>query len=392
METPINMDSAHDAVVADDGSRATSWVTWTGRLLSIIGSVFGFGDEIISIITASAIVPKRLRWLWPNRIPLGKLTLFVGDPDNGKSMAATYVAAKVTSGGRWFGGEQGQSSGEVLILANEDDLQDTAVPRLMAAGADLSKVNFARMVQPDSNPTQNEREVQLDRDLAALRKLLADHPRIRLVTIDPVSNYLGGTKMTDEQAVRRVLTPLNALAAESGVAILGIMHLNKKADLSAINRVGGAMAFVGVARAVWLFATDDEQKDVFHMLRLKQNISARTGGLTYRIATKPVQVEGELVPEPYIEWLGETEKSAGSLLTPNPVGRPSTERQSAAIWLKGFLASGRQPSTVIEARSKEAGIAPRTLDRAKDDLCVNVTRDGEHWYCELPGSANPPKP
>ena len=58
------------------------------RLRSLIGIVLGFGDDIVTVV-ASSIRPKKVEWLWPNRVPLGKLTLFVGDPDNGKSMVAT---------------------------------------------------------------------------------------------------------------------------------------------------------------------------------------------------------------------------------------------------------------------------------------------------------------
>jgi putative DNA primase/helicase len=261
----------------------------------------------------------------------------------------------------------------------------------MAAGANLRRVRFGRMVSDASDKTQREREMQLDKDIAAIKKALDENPAIRLIIIDPVSNYLGATKMTDEQAVRRVLAPLNTLAAETGVTILGVMHLNKKGDLKAINRVGGAMAFVGVARAVWLFAADDKQNDLFYMLRLKNNISEREGGLMYRIATKPVQIEGEAVPEPYIEWLGETEKSADSVLTPRPAGRPNNERQAAAEWLKDYLSEGPRLSTEVEAQCETAGFKYRTLERCKDDMGVKVTREGGHWQWELPKESRSPE-
>ncbi|MGI0135112.1 MAG: AAA family ATPase, partial [Candidatus Micrarchaeaceae archaeon] len=176
---------------------------------------------------------------------------------------------------------------------------------LMAAGADLARIRFAKMSSETPHAAPQEREMRLDIDIAAIKKALVENPNVRLIIIDPVSNYLGQTKMVDEQSVRRVLTPLQNLAAETGVAIVGIMHLNKKQDLSVISRIGGAMAFVGVARAVWLFAADEGAPNTFHMLRVKNNIADRgTAGLLYRIATRSIEIEGEGVPEPYVEWIG----------------------------------------------------------------------------------------
>jgi hypothetical protein len=41
---------------------------------------------------------RPVEWLWPLRVPLGKLTLLVGDPGCGKSLLALDMAARVTRG------------------------------------------------------------------------------------------------------------------------------------------------------------------------------------------------------------------------------------------------------------------------------------------------------
>ena len=357
---------------------------WWQFVLSGIGVLLGIGDDIVTTL-ASAITPQKVKWLWPNRIPLGKITLFVGNPDNGKSMVGTYVTAITTTGRNWCDDAKNTlPPSEVFIFASEDDPEDTGVPRLMAAGADLKKVRFAKMTSGDPNAKhQNDREMRLDKDIAAIKKALTENPSIRLIVIDPVSNYLGDTKMVDEQSVRRVLTPLQILASETGVTILGIMHLNKKQDLDAIHRIGGATAFVGVARAVWLFAVDPENANLFHMLRVKKNIGERTGGMKYQIATKPVDIEGEAVPEPYVEWLGSTDKSADDMLAPKPAGRPRNERDDASEWLKEFLTGGPQPSKEVQTKCEAAGFTYRTMIRAKDDVGVRVFKREDQWYWEL---------
>jgi hypothetical protein len=225
------LDRLEPALKNQHGARS-----WWHEVVDFVGMLCGFGDDLISLL-ASQISPQKVKWLWPNRVPLGKLTLFVGYPDKGKSLAGTYVTAITSTGGDWYSSARNEVlPGEVLIFASEDDLGDTAVPRLMAAGADLEKVRFAKMVSTEQGATQQEREMRLDQDMSAIRKALEKSPNIRLIIIEPVSNYLGAGKMVDEQSVRRVLGPLQKLASDTGVAILGIMHLNKKEGLSAINR------------------------------------------------------------------------------------------------------------------------------------------------------------
>ena len=44
------------------------------------------------------VTPRAVRWLWPDRIPLGKLTLIAGEPGQGKSFLTMDLAARVTTG------------------------------------------------------------------------------------------------------------------------------------------------------------------------------------------------------------------------------------------------------------------------------------------------------
>ena len=44
----------------------------------------------------SDIAPERLQWLWPGRIPLGKVTVIAGDPGLGKSLVTLDLAARVS--------------------------------------------------------------------------------------------------------------------------------------------------------------------------------------------------------------------------------------------------------------------------------------------------------
>ena len=78
---------------------------------------------------------QTLRWLWPGRISLGKLTLLAGDPGLGKSFITIDIAARVSRGDRWPDCPDRTDRGAVVLLNAEDDLADTIRLRLDRAGA-----------------------------------------------------------------------------------------------------------------------------------------------------------------------------------------------------------------------------------------------------------------
>ena len=49
----------------------------------------------------SDVAPEQVEWLWRERIAIGKLTLLVGDPGQGKSFLTLDIAARVSRGAPW---------------------------------------------------------------------------------------------------------------------------------------------------------------------------------------------------------------------------------------------------------------------------------------------------
>ena len=350
--------------------------------------------------TASSIKPKRVKWLWQDRIPLGKITLFAGNPDNGKSLAAIDLAARVTTGSPFPDGVNTFPPSDVLMMLGEDDLEDTAVPRLMAAGANRDFIHFLETTTGANGFGQSE--IRLDEDLPHVEASLQKYPNARLLVIDPISNYLGRASMVSEQEVReKILMPLKRLAEKHRVAVVLIMHLNKKSDLEAISRVGGAMAFVGVARASWLFIRDasseeGEIKDSFSMARIKSNLTkASSGGTAYHIQSSPVMTDddGEVFA-PYVVWDGVVQKSADDVMASHHANKhegpgrhegSDKKLQRAIHWLQTTLASGYLLSDdVFDRADEEEGIKEITLRRAAKTLGIQPhQRKGVGWVWEL---------
>lgn len=170
------------------------------------------------------VTSRPVEWLWPDLMPLGKLTLLCGDAGLGKSFVTCDLAARVSSGNVWPNTETRQPSGSVLFLASEDDVEDTIRPRLDAAGADVSRIHVI-----DSVCVRNrERGFSLDGDLQLLRQQIEELGDVRLLIIDPISAYCGKTDTHRNSDVRSLLSPLTDLAADHRLAIVGINHLAKR--------------------------------------------------------------------------------------------------------------------------------------------------------------------
>lgn len=327
----------------------------------------------------SDIPAQELQWLWPGRIPLGKLTLFAGDPGLGKSFVALDIAARVTRGEKWPDGEQCNGGpGSVIVLSAEDDPADTIRPRLEAAGADLTKVHILQAVRRDKPNGESRLEhFSLETDLVSLQDAVSSLGDVRLVVIDPISAYLGSTDSHVNAKVRSLLSPLAELASALCVAVLAVTHLNKNTS-SALYRATGSIAFVAAARAVWLFAKNPDDPGQRLMLPGKMNLAPDQMGLSYTLKEERAGVVA-------VVWGEAVRLSADAVLQPEAVEEKS-ERLEAMDWLRERLSEGRVSQRELKGDAKAAGIAWRTVRRAKDSLGITSEKEGFKggWRWQLP--------
>jgi hypothetical protein len=330
----------------------------------------------VEIESFAAVPVERVLWLWPGRIARGKLNLFVGDPENGKSLHSIDVAARVSTGRNFPDGAPCEC-GDVLIVSCEDDASDTVAPRLIAAGADLARVNRIKGVRVTLGDGQSGQSLfNLERDMAKLEDALEKFPGVTLICIDPVAAYMGKIDTHVDSAVRAVLGPLAELAGKKKIAVIGIMHL-RKSDAAAMLRVSGSIGFVAAARVVWGFGPDPDNAERKIMVAIKNNLGPKAPALAYKtVGSRADPAVG------VIEWLDDTVAfSPDEVLDSSPRRTHGQAQHDAERWLQELLADGPMPQQQIESRADVEGFSRATIRRAKDAVGIKSKKSamGGGW-------------
>jgi putative DNA primase/helicase len=273
----------------------------------------------------------------------------------------------------------------VILLSAEDDASDTVVPRLLAACANLEHVEIVKMVRETKR-----RMFSLVTDLPLLREKIAAVGNVKLVQIDPISAYLGVGKVDSFRTtdVRAVLAPLVDLAAELKVAVVGIMHFNKKVDVTnALLRISDSLAFGATARHVYAVVDDAANKRKL-VVRGKNNIARHNiPALAYVFGVRNVGIDphtGEIIQAPHVIWTCHVDVTAGEAMQAASGGSIPSARDDAKKFLTDMLASGPKPSPEIEEAAEADGISRRTLFRAKKELGVRAKKEEGGWYWHPP--------
>lgn len=365
----------------------------------------------LDVVLYSSLMPDQLRWLWPGRIPLGKLTVISGAPGLGKSLLALDIAARVTRGGDWPDLPQPDAiathcaaltpppsatppsrqlalsedlqqtlqmleamqplakqlqpairtlpavapAGSVLLLNAEDHLADSVTPSLAAAGANFHGiVGVKGMFSRDRHYKAPPEGIDLLKHLPLLRKQLQATPHVRLMVIDPLIAYWGKVGQHPTKATYRIASALSELAAEFEMAVLVITD----------DRHTGLPS-----RTTWTIRRNWGDDDVYSWSPTQFHYGTPPTALQYRLQGNRIiwQCDPQGLPR-------------------NPDG--SLQKLSTLDWLSKLLADGPCNAKVIYTTGKGLGHSKTQIFRAKQELCITtkkITQDGQSkWTWELP--------
>ncbi len=331
-------------------------------------------------ISCADIAPTSVSWLWEPYLARGKLAILDGDPEAGKSIATIDIAARISRGSPMPDGVMPGRSGTVLLLCAEDEGPDTIQPRVAAAGADAVRVRVVSALGLGL-----ERFPQFPADLTALAESIREHDAA-LVIIDPMMAFFPPeVSANNDQSIRKALTPMAALAAETGAAILFVRHLRKSGGPNAIYRGAGSIGIMGAMRTGLMISRHPDDQELRVMAQTKSNIGPIGPSFAFRLE------RNEITKQAFVDWTGRLDLSAQDLCgggAPARAGRVARDR--ATEWLRQFLADGPRRTVDVQLAANAAGFASRTLDRAKEALRVRseAVREGDKtvWWWRDPAA------
>jgi putative DNA primase/helicase len=345
-------------------------------------------ERRVRLTCAVNLQTREVEWLWAGRVPLGMITMFAGDPKLGKSYVTLSMAAAVSRGLPLPMSDVPSRAGSTILMSAEDDPVRTIVPRLTAAGADLTKVHILESVIL-ANGCETLPSLRADIDaITAAATRLGD---CRLIAIDPVSAYLKGVDDNRNAVLRGVLTPLKMLAERLGAAVVLVSHLTKGTSANGKHRVLGSIAYVGACRANHLFVADHRDPTGRRVLFLDNGGNVAPPAMTLAYA---IEDSGG---GPRVVWDDDVKPiTIGEALKPGSADsldrERANERHECECWLRTLLAKGLTPANEVYRAGNAAGFSKFQIRRAKFRIGALARKAGFDkeglWNWELPTHAS----
>jgi len=329
-------------------------------------------DSELGITPAVEVKSRPTKFLWQHRLPLGEMALIAGEGSVGKSQVLMALAATVSVGGAWPDGGGKAPVGRTVILSAEDSPHKTIIPRLLALGADLSRITLLKALvtlkRDGHDPVVNP--VSL-RSIAYWSAVLDRLPDTRLLVIDPLPSYLGkGVNDQRNTEVREIIEPfLDLVVAPREICLYCNTHLNKTVDMgNPMHRISGSIAYVNIPRNVHVVTRDKDDHGLRLLLQCKTNNAPDTlPAITFRIESHTLATEEGDIETSRPVW-GELRHVDPRTVLAHTSGRgkrgPEPARTAeVAEWLKELLSDGRPaPVSWIFGEGQATGVLPLPIE------------------------------
>ena len=331
----------------------------------------------LKLINMEMVEVEQIEWLFYPFIPFGKVTIIQGDPGEGKTTMVLQIIAKLTKGEAIFprqeqkieeknGAEMPVDSNvdnlmepvNVIYQTAEDGLGDTIKPRLLAAGADCSRV----LVIDDREQPLTMLDIRLEEAIV--------QTKARLVLLDPIQGFLGAeVDMHRANEIRPLMKRVAVLAEKYHCAIILIGHMNKNSNGKSSYRGLGSIDFQAAARSVLIVGRIKDEPEVRVVCHVKSSLAPEGKSIAFR-----------LDKDNGFEWIGEYDISADDLLSGDSRGQKS---RKAKEFLLEILADGGMAQKKIEEEAEKRGIKKKTLRNAKLELEIDSVKRGNQWFWML---------
>lgn len=334
----------------------------------------------MKLINMETVEVEQIEWLFYPFIPYGKVTIIQGDPGEGKTTMVLQIIAKLTKGEEILPRQENTAEAKdgvetaadsdmklsespiepvnVIYQTAEDGLGDTIKPRLLAAGADCSRV----LVIDDREQPLTMLDIRLEEAIV--------QTKARLVVLDPIQGFLGA-EVDKHRAneIRPLMKRVAVLAEKYHCAIILIGHMNKNSNGKSSYRGLGSIDFQAAARSVLIVGRIKDEPEIRVVCHVKSSLAPEGKSIAFR-----------LDKETGFEWIGEYDISADDLLSGDSRGQKSRKEKE---FLLEILANGGMAQRKIEEEAEKRGIKKKTLRNAKLELEIDSVKRGNQWFWML---------
>lgn len=359
------------------------------------------GRRSLRLNSLDNVEMRSIDWLWLGWIAKGYITLIAGETGAGKSTVLADITARVTTGASWPGESQQavRAPGRVLWLGSEDNTAEMTVPRMVACGADCSRIVEITGVECSGQRSTFSMQDDLEAVADWLEFYQGEGDPFTMLVIDPVTSYLPGARLrkvdlNDAGQLRSILEPWLHLAQKFDLAIVCVTHLAKDTKRSMLHRVLGSTAFVQTCRSL-LVVTDlptGEPSAGHHykaLLQAKNNLPDSPAG-GWRFKTEKVEVgtdarNGKPISATVPRWEELDPALTHHNVAGNSRGPVSTNVLPFVKWLQQQFAQGNewQPVNVMLARALKEKIVSKGWWEKNSRRYLEKANLGGEWHCRL---------
>ncbi|MDR2903730.1 MAG: AAA family ATPase, partial [Clostridiales bacterium] len=249
----------------------------------------------VETTTASEVQSKPITWLLNPYLPIGTVTILLGDGGLGKSFVTLAIAAAISNGQLFPGMDKPFPASDVIIQNAENSLTSVIKPRLEMLGADCTKIHSI-------NDSAKRLTLTDGRIEAAIRKHNAKY-----IVIDPIQSYLSDNfSMNRAESVRPALMHLERVAERTQSAVIVVGHISKGRGKAQHKGLGSVDIVNSVPSVLLLGRAEGIEPDERVITHLKGNFTELGASQKFRLN----KTDG-------FQWMGESDVTPDEIINYN---------------------------------------------------------------------------
>jgi hypothetical protein len=378
LEVPVMRGKYKDKVIHPEVYHVFTYQSDESSFTKLSGD--GKGSSVqatVEVIHGEDVQPEVIPWLMPGFIPLHQSTAFSGEMDCKKSTTLINIGAAYSCWHSWFDGTPNEHNPQsTLMLAAEDNIANTIMPRWLAAGGQPHCIGFLKLdvtckQETKDGPIEYSTPLSLDEHLNKIYEAILQENKTRpwkvgLLGCDPIISFFGGKDYNNSQDARDIMRGMKRLCEELQITNVNITHFNKTLGLGSKQKTAGAKALIEAHRQAWAFDNMEDDPKMTLVAPVKANLLANAKSYKITTISKDVVWNGEKHNVGVIKFVGHSEMTADERIEEKESkNRGSRKKIKDAI--RDELKNGPLPAGQVCNALQDLGV-PRSIRRAAEEL------------------------